>query len=173
MMRQGTQPKASSAEAQLGLLPRSNGRMHCLIIMQQHYVKKYMLDKLEEGIHLDRIAVAFAILMSSWLPFPISATSGIQHQPKALHLGSFSLCFRSSVDKAAATDDTFRFSGDVTEMSKVASLPRAQLGSKMSAGRELRLILLMDKIFTFCAKGHTPASISTPIYELTNFLNSA
>ena len=26
---------------------------------------------------------------------------GTQHQPKALHLRSFSVCFRSSVDKAA------------------------------------------------------------------------
>ena len=32
-------------------------------------------------------------------------TRGTQHQPKALHLGSFSVCFRSSVDKAAAPAD--------------------------------------------------------------------
>ena len=69
-------------------------------------------------------------------------TRGTQHQPKALHLGSFSVCFRSSVDKAAApadnpaTETILGFSGDVTEISKAAGLPRAQLGSKMSAGRE-------------------------------------
>ena len=28
-------------------------------------------------------------------------TSGTQHEPKALHLESFSVCFRSSVDKVA------------------------------------------------------------------------
>ena len=61
-------------------------------------------------------------------------TRGIQHQPKALHLGSFSVCFRSSVDKAAASADNpatetiLGFSGDVTEISKAAGLPRAQLG---------------------------------------------
>ena len=37
-----------------------------------------------------------------------SATSGIRHQPKAmkaLHFGSFSVCFRSSVDKGAPSAD--------------------------------------------------------------------
>ena len=69
-------------------------------------------------------------------------TRGTQHQPKALHLGSFSVCFRSSVDKAAAPADNpatemiLGFSGDVTEISKAAGLPRARLGSKMSAGHE-------------------------------------
>ena len=71
-----------------------------------------------------------------------SATRGIQHHPKALHLGSFSVCLRSSVDNAAATADNpatdtiLGFSGDVTEISKADGLPKAQLGSKMSAGRE-------------------------------------
>ena len=52
-----------------------------------------------------------------------SVTRGIQHQPKALHLGSFSVCLRSSVDNAAApadnpaTDTILGFSGDVTEIS--------------------------------------------------------
>ena len=55
-------------------------------------------------------------------------TRGTQHQPKALHLGSFSVCFRSSVDKAAvpadnpATETILGFSGDVTEISKAAGL---------------------------------------------------
>ena len=46
------------------------------------------------------------------------------------------------MDKAAApadnpaTETILGFSGDVTEISKAAGLPRAQLGSKMSAGRE-------------------------------------
>ena len=71
-----------------------------------------------------------------------SFPQGIQHHPKALHLGSFSVCLRSSVDNAPATaddpatDTILGFSGDVTEISKAAGLPRAQLGSKMSAGRE-------------------------------------
>ena len=63
------------------------------------------------------------------------ATRGIQHQPKALHLGSFSVCLRSSVDNAAAaadnpaTDAILGFSGDVTDISKAADLPGAQLGT--------------------------------------------
>ena len=87
-----------------------------------------------------------SILNESMASFPQapydSATRGIQHHPKALHLGSFSVCLRSSVDNAAApadnpaTDIILGFSGDVTEISKAAGLPRAQLGSKMSAGRE-------------------------------------
>ena len=66
-------------------------------------------------------------------------TRNIQYQPKALHLGSFSVCFRSSVDKAAvpadnsAAETILGFSGDVTEISKAAGLPRAQLSSTMSA----------------------------------------
>ena len=80
-----------------------------------------------------------SILNESMASFPQapydSATRGIQHHPKALHLGSFSMCLRSSVDNAAApadnpaTDKTLEFSGDVTEISKAAGLPRAQLGS--------------------------------------------
>ena len=62
-------------------------------------------------------------------------TSGMQHQPKALH---------SSIDKVAAqaenpatnTITIFGFSGNITEILKAAVLPRAQLGSKMSAGCE-------------------------------------
>ena len=71
-----------------------------------------------------------------------SPTRCIQHHPKALHLGSFSVCLRSSVDNAAAradnpaTDTILGFSGDVTEISKASGLPRAQLDSKMSAGHE-------------------------------------
>ena len=63
-----------------------------------------------------------------------SATTGIQYQPKA--------CLCSSVDMAAAPTDNaangtiFGFSCYVTEISKVAGLPRAQLVSKMSAGHE-------------------------------------
>ena len=38
-----------------------------------------------------------------------------------------------------ATDTIFGFSGEVTETSKAAGLPRAQLGSKMSAGHEWSL----------------------------------
>ena len=56
--------------------------------------------------------------MSPWLPFPkCHRTLRPQHQPKALHLGSFSVCLGSSVDKAAApadnpdTDKFFGFSG--------------------------------------------------------------
>ena len=92
-----------------------------------------------------------SILYESMASFPQapydSATRGIQHHPKALHLGSFSMCLRSSVDNAAApadnpaTDKTLGFSGDVTEISKAAGLPRAQLGSKMSAGREWFIII--------------------------------
>ena len=46
------------------------------------------------------------------------------------------------MDKAAAPADNpatemiLGFSGDVTEISNSAGLPRAQLGSKMSTGRE-------------------------------------
>ena len=46
------------------------------------------------------------------------------------------------MDNAAApadnptTDTILGFSGDVTDTSKAAGLPRAQLGSKMSAGRD-------------------------------------
>ena len=82
-------------------------------------------------------------------------TRSTQHQPKALHLGSFSVCFRSSVDKEASPADNpatiLEFSGDVTEISKAAGLPRAQLGSKMSAGREWScsdVILLHISTFT-------------------------
>ena len=68
-----------------------------------------------------------------------SATRGIQHQPKVLHLGSFSVFLHSSVDKVAApadnpaTDPIFGFSSDVTEISKAAGLPRDQLGSLQDA----------------------------------------
>ena len=50
------------------------------------------------------------------------------------------MCFCSSVDKAAApadnpaTNTIYGSSGDVTEMSKAAGLPRAQLGSKSLHG---------------------------------------
>ena len=77
--------------------------------------------------------------MSPWLPFPKQRRTATEHQPKVLHLGSS----QSSVHKAAApannpaTDKILGFSGDVTEMSKAVGLPRAQLGSKMSAGRDL------------------------------------
>ena len=69
-----------------------------------------------------------------------SATRGIQHHPKALHLGSFSVCLRSSVDNAAApadnpaTDTILGFSGDVTEISKAAGLPKAQFGLQNVCG---------------------------------------
>ena len=50
-----------------------------------------------------------SILNESMASFPQapydSATRGIQHHPKALHLGSFSVCLRSSVDNAAAPAD--------------------------------------------------------------------
>ena len=58
-------------------------------------------------------------------------TRGTQHQSKALHLGSFSACFHTSVDKADAPGDNLvtgmilGFSGDVTDISKAAGLPRA------------------------------------------------
>ena len=72
-----------------------------------------------------------SILSESMASFPQapydSATTGIQHHPKALHLGSFSVCLCSSVDNAAAqadnptTDTILGFSGDVTEISKAAT----------------------------------------------------
>ena len=108
-----------------------------------------------------------SILNESMASFPQasydSATRGIQHHPKALHLGSSSVCLRSSVDNAAApadnpaTDTILQFSSDVTEISKAAGLPRAQLGSKMSAGREwswseVRLL----PISTFTLYGRSP-----------------
>ena len=101
-----------------------------------------------------------SILNESMASFPQapydSATRGIQHHPKALHLGSFSMCLLSSVDNAAApadnpaTDKTLGFSGDVTEISKAAGLPRAQLGSKMSAGHGLNIIIIGG---VFCCGG--------------------
>ena len=75
-----------------------------------------------------------SILNKSMASFPQapynSATRGIQHHPKALHLGSFSVCLCSSVDNAAApadnpaTDTILGISGDFTEISKAAGLPR-------------------------------------------------
>ena len=70
-----------------------------------------------------------------------STTMGTQTQPSSLHLASFSSCFLSSVALAAlpaaspASSKTLELSGDVTDKSKAAGLPKDQLGTSMSAGR--------------------------------------
>ena len=59
--------------------------------------------------------------------------SRIQTHPRSLHLASLASCFRSSVACAAApavtpaSERILEFSGDVTDKSQAAVLPRTQL----------------------------------------------
>ena len=68
----------------------------------------------------------------------VSATRGTHNQPSSLHLGSLALCFLPSVARAADPADTPAsirvcvLSGEVTEMSKAAVLPVAQLDNRKS-----------------------------------------
>ena len=71
----------------------------------------------------------------------VSATRETHNQPSSLHFGSLALCFLPSVARAADPADTPAsirvcvLSGDVTEMSKAAVLPVAQLVNRRSAGQ--------------------------------------
>ena len=70
-----------------------------------------------------------------------STTMGTQTHPSSLHLVSFSSCCLCSVALAAwpaaspASSKTLELSGDVTDKSIAAGLPKDQLGTRMSAGR--------------------------------------
>ena len=79
-------------------------------------------------------------------PKPItSTTSGMQTQPNSSHFLSLVLCFLFSATKAAepaimlASSKTLVCSVDVTDKSKAAGLPRSQLGTRTSAGRDWEL----------------------------------
>ena len=80
---------------------------------------------------------------------------GTHTHPSSGHLGSLAWCFLASVTWAAALANTPAskgvrgLSGEGIETSSDAVLPKNQLGSKMSAGRDLlwsrvRLLLHLD-----------------------------
>ena len=68
-----------------------------------------------------------------------STTNGTQTQSSSLHLVSLEECFLSSVVSAAtpvvtlASKRVVGLSGDVTDRSKAAALPKTQFGTKRSA----------------------------------------
>ena len=72
----------------------------------------------------------------------VSTTRGIQIHPRSQHLASLVSCFWSSVAYAAApavtpaSERILEFSGDVTDKSQAAVLPRTQLEMRTSAGQE-------------------------------------
>ena len=74
------------------------------------------------------------------LPY-VSTASGTQTYPSSEHLGSLTLCFRTSASSTAALTDLLvsgrmeTDNGYVTVTSKAACLPLSQFNASMSAGR--------------------------------------